>query len=298
MAYYQFNGNTNDSTSNANHGVNNGVILANDRNNNANSAYFFDGDNSYIDVPASTTIQPANAVSVSAWVNTTDKEYWNFAVCKRLNHSSSPGDSYLLASTGFNGAQWQWNISSATTQFTLVSNTFVEENKWLHLIGTYANDTMRLYMNGQEIGMKVVPPGTTIAYSNLSLRLGLGIAITSGAKAAWKGYMDEIRIYNRQLTWDEIRYLYNPATLSANELTVTHPEIGVYPNPSADKIFLDLNTSKDLLDKSEITIIDIAGKEVVKSRYTNGGLDVSSLNAGIYFIKIPAFNSTLKFIKE
>jgi len=298
MAYYQFNGNANDSTSNGNHGINNGVVLANDRNSNANSAYFFDGNNNYIDVPASTTLQPPNAVSVSAWVNTTDKEYWNFAVCKRLNHASSPGDSYLLASTGFNNAQWQWAISSSTTEYTLISNAFVEENKWLHLVGTYANDTMRIYLNSQEVGVKVVPPGTTLSYSNLSLRLGLGIVITSGAKAAWKGYMDEVRIYNRKLTYDEVRYLYNPATLSTDELTIARPEIAVYPNPTADKIYLDLKTSKDVLDKSEITVTDVAGKEVVKTTYGSDGIDVSSLETGVYFVQIPAFNTTIKFVKD
>ena len=75
VAYYPFNGNTNDSTSNNNDGtiISNVTPIAN-RLNTPNSSYFFDGNNSYVNVPAAASIQPTSAVSVSAWLNTTDKE--------------------------------------------------------------------------------------------------------------------------------------------------------------------------------------------------------------------------------
>ena len=48
VAYYPFNGNANDESGNGNHGVNYGATLTTDRFGNANSAYSFDGVDSYI----------------------------------------------------------------------------------------------------------------------------------------------------------------------------------------------------------------------------------------------------------
>lgn len=297
VAYYPFNGNTNDSTSNNNDGTIVGTVtpVAN-RLNTPNSSYFFDGNNSYIDVPAATSIQPTSAVSVSAWLNTTDKTYWNFAVCKRLNHSVSPGESYLLASTSGNSSTWQWAVSSSSTEYTLVSNELVEENVWKHLVGTFDGDTMRLFLNGQKIGTKVIPH-TTLGYSNLSLRLGLGIVINSPPKAAWKGSMDEIRIYDRALTTDEVTYLYNPGLLSTENIAPIHFNIDIYPNPASDVLFIDVDAAKDLLNDAQLKITDISGKELINGFYDVKGIDISSLSTGVYFLNIPAFNTTLKFIK-
>ena len=49
VAYYPFNGNPNDMSSYEHHGVVNGATLTTDRHGNANSAYYFNG-NDYINV--------------------------------------------------------------------------------------------------------------------------------------------------------------------------------------------------------------------------------------------------------
>lgn len=298
-AYYPFDGNANDSSGNGNHGTEVGVNLANDRNSNANSAYFFDGQDHYINVPASSSVQPQNAISVAAWVNTSDKDWWNFAVCKRLNLAVEPGNSYFLGATGAvpGGSTWQWSISDATTQHFLVSNTLVEDSVWLHLVGTFDGDTLKLHLNGQNIGSKVISHAT-ISYSTLSLRLGLGIPTSSGSKTSWNGYMDEIRIYDRELTSDEIKYLYNPSLLSTGKLVAEKIEVKAFPNPANNRVFLSSETARDVLGKSEITISDVTGKQVIKTVNSTEGIDISGLKPGVYFIQVASFNSALKFIKE
>ena len=58
MAWYKFNGNASDSSGNGNHGTVNGATLTSDRFGNANKAYYFNGVDNYIIVPASPSIQP------------------------------------------------------------------------------------------------------------------------------------------------------------------------------------------------------------------------------------------------
>jgi hypothetical protein len=75
----------------------------------------------------------------------------------------------------------------------------------------------------------------------------------------------------------------------------------VYPNPASDRI----NVVFDLVGRSEIDIIDITGRLVRTTRYdasgfTNLSLDVSSLNPGVFFVRVSAEgeSNVLRFIKE
>lgn len=75
----------------------------------------------------------------------------------------------------------------------------------------------------------------------------------------------------------------------------------VYPNPASDRI----NVVFDLIGQADIEIIDMTGRRVYSTRYNAGGftsysLDVSSLNTGVFFIRVSAEgeSNVLRFIKE
>lgn len=59
--------------------------------------------------------------------------------------------------------------------------------------------------------------------------------------------------------------------------------LSFYPNPvSTGKIYI---TTKDNEDK-QITIFDVLGKKVLQTLLTSRELNISSLNPGVYIIKI------------
>ena len=51
VAFYRFNGNANDNTSNAHHGTVSGATLTSGKDNVSNTAYNFDGSDDYIEFP-------------------------------------------------------------------------------------------------------------------------------------------------------------------------------------------------------------------------------------------------------
>ena len=53
VAYYPFNGNANDESGNGNDGIVQGATLTADKFSNQESAYQFDGENDYIELPLS-----------------------------------------------------------------------------------------------------------------------------------------------------------------------------------------------------------------------------------------------------
>ena len=73
----------------------------------------------------------------------------------------------------------------------------------------------------------------------------------------------------------------------------------IYPNPVTDKLHINLTT--DNIENNTITLIDVLGKEVYKTKSYNKTLtiDVSVLSKGIYFLSIQneslrtVFNSKL-----
>lgn len=91
--------------------------------------------------------------------------------------------------------------------------------------------------------------------------------------------------------------LIDQTTVGVNELG-NGSSFEVYPNPTNDILNIDIkNFNKENLN---VNIIDVIGKEVLKSDYKNQ-LDISFLEKGIYFVSIQQNSKTLgvkKIIKE
>src|SRR6185312_11005406 len=68
VAYYPFTGNANDISGNGNNPIFNNATLTTDRFGNPNSAYSFNGVDNYIQIPNSPSLNPANQISICAWV--------------------------------------------------------------------------------------------------------------------------------------------------------------------------------------------------------------------------------------
>src|SRR5262245_61612197 len=88
--YWPFNGNANDISGNSNHGIVYGAALTCDRCGNPNSAYAFNGSNSYIEV------LNASAVDVS---NSTD-----FSICFWMRSAVNPNPNGVIVSKNLYGS--------------------------------------------------------------------------------------------------------------------------------------------------------------------------------------------------
>jgi hydrogenase maturation factor HypE len=91
----------------------------------------------------------------------------------------------------------------------LNAGTTVAVNAWTHLAATYDGATLRLYINGVQVASR----GQTgpIVTSSSPLRIG--------GNSVWgeffKGYLDEVRVYNRALTTSEIQGDMNKAVATS-----------------------------------------------------------------------------------
>ena len=77
----------------------------------------------------------------------------------------------------------------------------------------------------------------------------------------------------------------------------TLESISIFPNPVAN--ILNIQTTSTLGDKI-ITVFDINGKRILNEKLTNNTLDVSTLQTGMYFLRLESNGKVLnrKFIKQ
>src|SRR5215469_4321208 len=68
MAYYPFSGNAKDASGNGNNPIFNNATLTTDVYGNANSAYYFNGIDNYMEIPNSASLNMGNTISICAWV--------------------------------------------------------------------------------------------------------------------------------------------------------------------------------------------------------------------------------------
>jgi hypothetical protein len=94
----------------------------------------------------------------------------------------------------------------------LYSKTKFRSNQWYHVVGTWDSTGMKIYVNGQLDNSST----NTVALKNTTGDLQIGAQLDQIFNPAYKnfgfaGTIDEVAIYNRALTAQEIQNHYNPA---------------------------------------------------------------------------------------
>ncbi len=217
VGWWPFNGNANDESGNGNNGTVNGATLTTDRNGLANKAYSFDGIDDFITTNNITTNN--TNWSVSFWYSS-------------LNNTSFQIQNVLGLGTdtdGFGGAGFSISGGIAIGQCPIFNNLpnkmllndasyecgnllFSESyfnNNWYNVNIVFSNGSYSMFINSLS--------STNGILNNIILdKLLFGTRDVLNFQF-FNGKIDDIAIYNRALTQQEITNLYNGCT--GNEIT-------------------------------------------------------------------------------
>jgi hypothetical protein len=164
----------------------------------------FNGDAAAVQVPDGTSLEPA-AVSVSAWVNSgTSPGSYKYILAKGANACLAA--SYALY-TGANGGLEFYVSTDQGLSFTLSpeAGQGVWNGQWHNVIGTYDGSSVRLYVDGQQVGSGT-PDTTPIAYG-LPTANNLVIGDYPGCSGLdFSGSIDEVKVFDRALDAREIGF--------------------------------------------------------------------------------------------
>jgi len=164
-----------------------------------NEGIEFDGIDDYIDVSHDNLLRPTGDWSSSAWV------YWKeYADTRLLCKNYRP--NYLYTTS--DGKLRAVNDLSGSSDSYAVSNEVLPLNEWMHLVSVYDDSTKRikLYKNGNEIELTTDTQGVGTPIIDTSpLRIGME---DIGGLTSFNGNIDEVMIYNRVISANEIEKLY------------------------------------------------------------------------------------------
>jgi hypothetical protein len=219
VAYYPFNGNANDASGNGNNGIINGAILTSDRNGNANNAFYFDGNNfTRISVPSVPNLNLVNDFSISSWINGTTFRSSSSTVRMILSKSgdnvgSPNGYNYgiwgdeSLTNSQVGSINFQALPFNTSATYPKGSSGLIQINSWYNFIVTYSKSTstLKYYLNNVLIDTKIL--AFEIGVNNNALWIGSQDSMFT-TKKTFEGKIDDIGIWNKVLSAEEIKFLF------------------------------------------------------------------------------------------
>ncbi len=255
VAFYPFDGNAQDMSGEDNHGApNENAILTTDRFGNPDSAYYFNGINSHIIVPGSSSLDsPDTASTQFAWIQLDGFSQVGSTFGPILMKSTSSANSFMyrldVSQGGFGVAFGNWYNSAGGTYD-------VEMDTWFNVAAAWDGQTVRFYVNG----VLIAEPEITADLNQDGRPLVIGGDYPGAYESFW-GKIDEVRVYNRALSGAEIAELAGNQSSSAPFSAPSDLVISTgYPNPFGSSTSISFR----IPETSSVTIevFDLAGRRV------------------------------------
>lgn len=164
------------------------------------NALHLNGTTGKITIPHNNTLNPTTQLTITAWVRPeqTATQY----IVKKAEDIITDGYELSLASTG--KPFFRLNRATSADTYRVNAPTTIPANgtTWTHLAATYDGNTMRLYVNGQQVS--TTPGPTTIGTNDLPLTIGA----EPPSFRHFQGTIDEVQLHNQALTTSEIQAIY------------------------------------------------------------------------------------------
>jgi hypothetical protein len=249
-----------------NDGTLNGGVICNSTSANQStgrygSACLFDGNDDYISVADDSSLDITSAVTMEAWVKPIGfEERWCIA-CKWEAGSENYLFEVRKESDSNTGALF-FEYRTTTGLNNVIGNTALTKNKWNYVAYTYDGTTAKMYVNGVLDKSQDATNAGELVNNNNPLIIG---ELSGSGSQHVNGTIDEVRIYKRALTAEEIRthYLRGKGFGASGAIT-------------ADK-FRVVNTSGSKTLELNTTGFDVKGNDGDSALY----VDKTTSNIGI-----------------
>ncbi len=250
VAYFPFNGSIKDII-NDNDGFNFGGDFTSDRNGKENSAYIFSDDR--LDYP-NISAYNQEEVSIAFWFKYDPSKYNNddqqIIISKR--QATGWGDSWQVKinhneSTGEVGLGADWSIGGNSSNNDGIGQPDISknitDNNWHHGVYIHNKDKAMMYMDGIKIAEK--SSGGLLTLNTLNLSIG---GRPNGSHK-FNGSLDDIAIYNRTLTLEEIIALSENADTDGDGVLDSEDNCILIENP--DQLDTDGDGIGDACDSDD-----------------------------------------------
>lgn len=259
-------------------------------------ALLFDGVDDWLEVPHSPILTVDNEVTVMAWINTerhTGPPGQNY---QGIIGKGNPPRSYSLY-TQVDGLLHFSTTSTSTGAYVgTLSAMQVPLNEWVHVAAMVGNGQHQYYVNGEDAGTGgsgIVLPG---AADSANVVIG---RTQEGATRSFLGKIDDVRIYNRAMTQDEVRQAMRgdtslawnpgPAHGSTPDINAAVP-LSWSAGDKASEHDVYLGTDRDAVENADTSDVSgvYRGRQSATSYSPSEGVEWGS---GPYYWRIDEYNT-------
>ena len=293
VGYYRLdNGTYEDSSGEGNDLVAGGVgafIPVDNRFGEPEKALFFINDYLQNSDPTTFSFDGADGeMSLSLWFFL-GEDVLNFTALANKWGGFGTGGYYLGINPDNQAVRWNINVDPP------IETPSISTGTWYHLVATYDGFIASLYLDG--ILESSMPYGVEIGATDFLFMLGT--QSNDPGVSSFPGNMDDVLIYNRALTEDEVQGIFT--ILSVENYEAFSSSIIVAPNPTNDEVYVDYDQSLGLIRSYTLMSIDgrILSTEVFLDQ--NVPIHLGKYPAGVYFISLKTRDGvsvTRKIIKK
>ncbi len=304
VGWWPFNGNANDESGNGFNGTVYGATLTSDRFGNNNESYNFDGINDRIKINFNSAFANDTG-TISLWMNSS-----------QIPSSNDPQEALFGKGWGYPQLVFRSNskayiqIANSTQSFPSIgTSNNIPIGQWKHIVATYQGPSLKLYVDGILSNSQTLSPTPNFfSYCNSEYWIGgfrhLNSCMPNDSTQFFNGKIDDIGIWNRALSQQEITNLYN-GNICYQYITVTdtllintgitgfnpityNNTIKIFPNPINDHITIDYGNFASM-SGYQLVIENSIGQQVFQTNITQQS-DYLSLGTwggnGLYFVHI------------
>lgn len=167
-----------------------------------NGSYEFDGDNDYIKINYNDQID--RDFSVSLWFKSVSSNAYQAVISQSRDTGSNNG--WLV---GFKGTTGKFGITEPTESEIIYSPLEYDDYNWHHGVVTVSGGTtatFTIYVDGTQVAQTTSSKGQAEGLLEYDLIIG---ADQEGSAGYWDGKIDEVGIWNTNLSSDLVQILYS-----------------------------------------------------------------------------------------
>ena len=208
VGVYHMNGSWEDSSGLGNHGTSRGASFSGDAF-LGEYAGWFDG-RSYVDLGNGPSLDIRDSVTIEAWIKPESTTGIQFVVGRPYSESSTwdpPWVGWHIGMRGNSMGVWL-NIDGIDREYSAGT---ISPGRWHHIAMTFDGTWRRAYVNGVNVYVSNAYSGSMTFDGNPHTVIGVRSSTAKGEY--YRGLVDEVAIWNRALSADEIREHYERGIL-------------------------------------------------------------------------------------
>ena len=158
-------------------------------------------EQAYVEVPHTDALNPTTGLSLSVWVRFAKTDERVQPILTKTYRTVNAG--YVLRAREDGRVVFKLYDGES---LHLVLGGMLVEGEWMHVVATWDGRFMRIYVQGELVTLTPTEFDGPVMGTEKALNIGRYVDYAS--QFYWAGGIDELRIYSRALTEEEIQALY------------------------------------------------------------------------------------------